>query len=562
MVGEGDIPSIEGLLGLEAIIGVEEDGLNIAFNLGLYQPPGKEDSFEVAVIGLQGRRILAALPGTAWHRKLDRRVLPPGTITRPLFVRVAGCGEEDRFEILAGCLVDVWIGWLGEDVWSKLVFDPSQTGTHRFLDTNSGAACFPFAEALSKVVQEKFNFVTPVHDVGDERLAALESRFSSLEGSIQQLLALQQGGGGSGYATAAEHLSSGSAAPGVTRPRLGARPKAEVSAPPPGLDDHMELAGLDPATVASALQAGIPRSQLLVMGKLLREKPKIGEVPQAPRLATFDQDELSETDDIFPAQALEETKEAAQDPVSEALVKLTSIVGKLSNRGGDDLLDGGGSGSADTSLQQSRRHTAVLTALKKALSKEPPEDLESDRTEYGRTVQSEHQPPQHVWPCIHGAGMGRTQIKDIELSPICAVHLGRCRSSRCLTGKQARRSSCSTGSLFGPDGTRSTGPWISSPEPGVQLRTTSAVLKFPNTSIARGHRDAVHQTPASHLGGSLCAQIERGTSTCGKNWAREGSPAFQLRLFRKLRQRLAEKGAASERVASKREARAHSPSSS
>ena len=52
--------------------------------------------------------------------------------------------------------------------------------------------------------------------------------------------------------------------------------------------------------------------------------------------------------------------------------------------------------------------------------------------------------------------------------------------------------------------------WISSPEPGVQLRTTSAVLKFPNTSIARGHRDAVHQTPASHLGGSLCAQIERG----------------------------------------------------
>lgn len=371
MVGEGDIPSIEGLLGLEAIIGVEEDGLNIAFNLGLYQPPGKEDSFEVAVIGLQGRRILAALPGTAWHRKLDRRVLPPGTITRPLFVRVAGCGEEDRFEILAGCLVDVWIGWLGEDVWSKPVFDPSQTGTHRFVDTNSGAACFPFAEALSKVVKEKFNFVTPVHDVGDERLAALESRFSSLEGSIQQLLALQQGGGGSGYATAAEHLSSGSAAPGVTRPRLGARPKAEVSAPPPGLDDHMELAGLDPATVASALQAGIPRSQLLVMGKLLREKPKIGEVPQARRLATFDQDELSETDDIFPAQALEETKEAAQDPVSEALVKLTSILGKLSNRGGDDLLDGGGSGSADTSLQQSRRHTAVLTALKKALSKEP-----------------------------------------------------------------------------------------------------------------------------------------------------------------------------------------------
>ena len=362
------------LLGSELVIGGEEEGLNLAYSFALLQPPNSEDTLEVVALGIQGRRVLAAVPGTAWNKKADKRCLPSGSFIRPISVRVAGCSDADRLTALENTYCDIWIGWLKEDLSASLFFEQPLEATIRFADIDTGLPCFPFAEAMVDAVRDKFKIaVAGLAAGGEDRIAQLESRFESLEQSIHQLLQVRQGG--SGFVSAVEE---GSGDQNQGSALLAAASKAAAKKPVRVADPslvNLGVPGFDQATVAAALQAGIPREQLLAMAKLVGEKPRLAEVPRAAAAAPLpDLLDLSDDEANFDAEPkMTVGQPGSSDPIGQAVVQLTAIMGKLTQRPdlGDELGDVGGVGSADTFGWQSRKHSAVLAAVKKALISDP-----------------------------------------------------------------------------------------------------------------------------------------------------------------------------------------------
>lgn len=358
-------PDLEARLIGEAIIGDELEGLRLAYNFGYFKPQGSEDSFEVAILRPEEDYVLVAFPGSAWNRRVNSRKLPAGTLNKALSLRVAGAKAEDRLQADPSILVDIWIGWCARSLLTGISFDEGLFADYRFLDTTTSEPCFPFAEAMANVVADKFRPQTPAAPPEEDRLRALEVGFQSLEASMQRLLAMQEQGG-SGFATAAEEVIDG------RQPAKAAAPPKKTVHPPPGLEENYP--GLDPGTVASALQAGVPKHQLRTMSSLVSQRPKIAELPNGkvpPPVVELDE-EPDEDEWLNPVPGQEAP--APSDSMAQAVVQLTKIVSKLSSKSdevADCLAESGSGGVGDLTSFQSRRHSATLAALKKALKLEP-----------------------------------------------------------------------------------------------------------------------------------------------------------------------------------------------
>eukprot|EP00438_Fugacium_kawagutii_P000120 Skav218734 [mRNA] locus=scaffold1346:878540:884943:+ [translate_table: standard] len=337
------------VLTAESVIGSEEEGVNLEYNFGFYSPVVGGDSFEIIILGLANKRALVSFPASAWAKRPAQRLLPTGTLTRPLSLRVAAAVSTDRTQVDPNRLVDLWVGWLPENRWQNISFDSAEgaEAEHRFVECVEGEPCFPAAEALSNVVAEKFNFTGAKAVSPDEsRLQALEAGMQSIEISLQQLLSVRQPEGEGGFQTATEGATP-------RQPPLP-RSKTRAAAAPPGLEELEQYPGLDPAT----------------------KKPKLTEVPNGTMPSPLELAEDLDEDDGFAEPVANAATSSTADPVvAQALAQLTKIVGKLSSKSdevADYLADSStASGSVDLTSYQSRRHAATLAALKKALVKEP-----------------------------------------------------------------------------------------------------------------------------------------------------------------------------------------------
>lgn len=381
-----------GLLFQEEVV-LGDDGLSLAFPVGSLVPQIEGgNSFEIVVLRVEERGVLVAVPSEAWHRKAASRKLPQGALTKPLLVACQACTAENRLEGIEGSSVDVWLGWLNPDLHSCVDFTSGTTSTFGFVDKETSDPCFPFAEALMKAAQEKYQVVLPQED-NSGRLEALEQKFASLQGSLDRLLAFHQRAEESGRATAMSGAES--VRPKVMATKAKAASKAAVAkAPsgqtltipnpsgnpkvhpnvnvgvPPGLEHMQEFAGLDPSTVAAALQAGVPRAHLATMSRVVTNKPKNMQDAACSNVPAADL-EMEENEEHNGEQA----EAGAGDPMTRALLQLTEIVGKLSGRKGDSLEDAldnlGGSGLVENSAGLSRKHAALINALKKTFKEDP-----------------------------------------------------------------------------------------------------------------------------------------------------------------------------------------------
>lgn len=162
---ENPADPFEALLIAEAVIGSEEDGVSLDYNFGFHSPTEGGDNFEIIILGLSQKRALVAVPAGAWSKRPAQRLLPAGTLNRPLSLRVAAADASDRTLVDSALLVDLWIGWLGEQFWPFVSFDNTigVEAEHRFIDTSEGAPCAPAAEALANVVAEKFRRRVHLH---------------------------------------------------------------------------------------------------------------------------------------------------------------------------------------------------------------------------------------------------------------------------------------------------------------------------------------------------------------------------------------------------------------
>ena len=165
-----------------------------------------------------------------------------------------------------------------------------------------------------------------------------------------------------------------------------AAPKAQATAravPLPTREDG--IAGLDKATVHAALQAGIDCKQLEELATMIGPAGR-GKLKDAPGLdpntrkmklnILWESEEEPEVGD--PVQPLTEAEK--KDPMLAALTKLTTIVGSLASPRRrsklEDTLDDSvllQDGGSSHSVGSSKRHSAVIQSLKRALKDHPEE---------------------------------------------------------------------------------------------------------------------------------------------------------------------------------------------
>ena len=366
------LESLEGLVE-ESICGT--DGVSLAFNVGVLPIEGGE-IFEFALVAIDQDRCLCCFLGAAWHRKLASRKLPAGALTRAVCITVPACTDEARLEPLADSFTTVWLGWLHADLVGQLSFQREVDATICFQNKSTSDPCYPFADSLVAAAKDRFNIGSEGQDLdamqSEDRLAELEKKFAGLQDGLQELLDLHKSGGG--YVTALE------GPPPETR-TAGAKPGSKLKAkaqpavpgvspsPPPGLDRRTMFPGLDPATVSAALQAGVPVEHLKIMSQAIRAKPgKLEDQPGKKETVLVEEEEEEE-------EAADPAAEANLDPMQSALVKLTKIVGSLAGLKGDSLEETLDFGAGGSGLEQgggmSRKHAAVIRALKKTFRENP-----------------------------------------------------------------------------------------------------------------------------------------------------------------------------------------------
>lgn len=144
-------------------------------------------------------------------------------------------------------------------------------------------------------------------------------------------------------------------------PLLELVPKRLAAEPRPGRPGGGAFAGLDPAVVASAREAGVTEGQLREVANLVRKETKLTDLP--PRVHGK-KNVLSESEDEEEPELLEAVEGGEQETtpaMEKAVLQLTKIVGSLTKKKSSGLealldnLEGGDSGGSSSSYQKLRK---------------------------------------------------------------------------------------------------------------------------------------------------------------------------------------------------------------
>ena len=86
---------------LEVTCGDDADGLPVNLN--------------AIAVGFAAERVVVAVPRSAWHRKVAKRMLPKGFLNRMFGAEVAAISASDRYTVLESPTLRVWLGFCDPD---------------------------------------------------------------------------------------------------------------------------------------------------------------------------------------------------------------------------------------------------------------------------------------------------------------------------------------------------------------------------------------------------------------------------------------------------------------
>ncbi len=320
-------------------------------------------SFAIIAVSEVDSRLLVAVPESAWHRTVSKRLLPRGALQKAVCVIVPVCGD-DRSVPQAGDQQKVWLGLLKEDLEEQVQYDLQEYDVG-FGTGEEGYMLLPFARALVAVAKDHFTFLSAesagmaVAGEGaglEQRLAALEKTLHTVSESLRVLQAPP--------ARPPSHAVKATAKP---KPVQGTPVKF---APPPGLDASVAV---------QAMQAGVSGLALQEIAEVVGVSPdarRQGQVPSAVQAEVVDGEEMSEEEED-PSGLAAPPDGGSLDPVSNAVVQLTKIMGHLhrekvkqKDRSLEAILDRAESGSTKE-IGVSRSKASALRSLRKMLSERP-----------------------------------------------------------------------------------------------------------------------------------------------------------------------------------------------
>eukprot|EP00913_Durusdinium_trenchii_P006727 g6323.t1 len=395
--GEAEVETVEG----EALPYVFVDG-RVDFNypaglLEIHEP--EFISTQVILVSLLEEQTLVALPQAAWHRLRAHRQLPLNSLSKATLVEVAVAEPDDRHTLSSvENSLKVWLGFLRADLVALIQFLEEEEGLHEQTLTfapDGTAGIVPYAQALVDVARDHFAFFSALEKEPElpesgspdltARVATLEETLSQVAANMQELLNMQKTAAPAGTSTKKKEPASVSAPVKSASPptrkidqdaRNGAslKPSSPVAAYPL----------LDQAVVRSALQAGVPSDVLQEMQTLMAAAgpaKRLKEHRAAPPKVTNDLSESEDEDPQAAASGLVDSGLNSQDPMTQAVVKLTDIMSTLTadkrkKKAGalETALDGvHGSGGDGVSSGAGRRSAIARRALMKALTTSPQE---------------------------------------------------------------------------------------------------------------------------------------------------------------------------------------------
>lgn len=281
-------------------------------------------------IALIEGHLLVAAPKLVWSKTVSDRVLP-----------------KEPIEEHPGCRL--WVGFLQAKWKNRLVLGGAENVDFDVVMedevfSEEQTSVQPYGPALAQLADEHFSFLSAQSAGGEgaggleDRMARMEETFQVIQGQLQSLV-----GGGAGSSV------------------VGARPKAAGCRAETRTPGGGAFAGLDPAVVASAREAGVTEGQLREVANLVRKETKLTDLP--PRVHGK-KNVLSESEDEEEPELLEAVEGGEQETtpaMEKAVLQLTKIVGSLTKKKSSGLealldnLEGGDSGGSSSSYQKLRK---------------------------------------------------------------------------------------------------------------------------------------------------------------------------------------------------------------
>lgn len=172
-----------------------DGSVDLAFPLGTIVPESEDGgpSVRVIFVGELQSKLLACIPGSAWHRKAAHRSIPTKFFQKPSKVSVAACSESDRKEVDDSTTLPVWLGFLSSEM--ALLVETSTLLDKVDVDFVDGR--LPHAEALQQLAQDHFSFFsanengpleTGVKESGSQDLSQRMSQIELVMEQIQETL--------------------------------------------------------------------------------------------------------------------------------------------------------------------------------------------------------------------------------------------------------------------------------------------------------------------------------------------------------------------------------------
>ena len=380
-----------------------EVNTNYSVNLFLSESETGVTGIQLLFICKLDEKSLVAVPHTAWHRNLSRRVLPPTALSKPTLVEVAVAQQSSMTEPLQDYTMKVWIGFLAPEFIDSVRTHIGFFDAECYFDDTEDDPLLPYAPALIEVAQEHFAFFSAneaelpqVVQLEEELIPVLEPDVSGSVPLPERMLALEKGL--VNLSKGMEQLLKSKVLPARAKPSPkpkanAAKPKAAVTSRPSamkknkgGAGDDADLASLYPAldqgVVAAAVQAGVPKENLEEMQKLLTQNSKAATVRDLNKVRLMDP--LSEGEDEGEAGMVKEEEcglGAGADPVTLSIAKLTNIIEVLTDEKRkkdksklEEALDSMSASSSDSlGIGSGKKSAAARRALRTTFEEQPGE---------------------------------------------------------------------------------------------------------------------------------------------------------------------------------------------
>lgn len=343
-----------------------EGDVNFDYLVGSLDVPDSTTSCAIIAVALVDSKVLVCVPEAAWSKKKARRGIMSDALGKVVAVHVPASLQDDRRTPDPAVTMKVWLGFLKEEYEAQV--DYGETADSCDIDfplASTGLRLPPFARALLAVATDHFSFVT-AESHGAEAVPAPPG-LSGNSGVLDRMQALEEM-----MTELKQVITAGQPGPVKTRPSaLKAKPK--VAATP----SDLQKLGLDAGVTAAALQAGVTPDALAEMAGVLSGQPNpLNPVGQHTVVNAEDSSE----DEVEAAGLGTTAASGLVDPVAQAVVQLTRIVGKMEkakklskDRGLEAILDRAESGSTKEigGGGASRSKAAALRSLQKLLVTNP-----------------------------------------------------------------------------------------------------------------------------------------------------------------------------------------------